>query len=113
MALFNPKERFERTAELLQSVEVSLTNLRQDAEAARDLIGTEEADLTETARKVGKVDGLVQTLQKMEAKLVELQERNMGAARIRDGEHDMDAARFEIGCRLARLPACTSSDRLS
>jgi len=110
MALFTPQERMMRTAELLQSVEVSLTNLRQDAEAARDLIGTDEADITETARRIGKVDGLVQTLQKMEAKLVEFQDKHIGSQRVRDGEYDMDAARLEIGCRLARLRTCRGAD---
>ncbi|PIE11478.1 MAG: hypothetical protein CSA72_05035 [Rhodobacterales bacterium] len=32
---------------------------------------------------------------------------------LRDGEFDLDRARFEIGCKLARLRACCDAGRLS
>jgi hypothetical protein len=113
MERLNANQRIARTADLLQSVETSIMLLRQDAEAARDLIGTDDSDLTDTARKLGKVDGLIHTLQKMEAKLVEFQDRQFGQQRVRDGELDLDAARVEIGCRLARLRNCCGAERIS
>ena len=106
MTLMTPEERISRTAELLQSVERSLHLLRKQAEDLRkQLQAGEDADLVNGSKRVAAVEGLVRTCQKVEQSLAEQHDRQAGI--VRGGYAlDLDAARLEIGCRLARLRTC-------
>jgi len=106
MTLITPDERISRTADLLRSLEDSLCNLRQQAEDLRRQIEAgEDADLVDGSKQVAKVDGLIRSCQKVEENLVEHHNRQVGIAQ---GGYalDLEEARSEIGCRLARLRAC-------
>ncbi|MBK0327004.1 hypothetical protein I5535_06805 [Rhodobacteraceae bacterium F11138] len=106
MTLITPEERVLRTAELFQSVEDSLRKLRQQAEDLyAQLKAGEETDLVDGSKRVAAVERLIGTCQKVETSLVEQQRKQEGI--VRGGYAlDMDAARAEIGCRLARLRRC-------
>ena len=113
MTLITPEERVLRTAELLQSVQDSIRALRRQLQ---DLIqqveAGEDADLVSGNKQLGSVEGLVRQCQKVEASLVEQESRQAG---IVQGGYalDLDAARFEIGCRLGRLRACCGTGAVS
>ncbi|SFT44704.1 hypothetical protein SAMN05216236_10239 [Sedimentitalea nanhaiensis] len=106
MTLITPEERILRTAELFQSVEKTLIRLRQQAEDLRkQLAAGEETDLVDGSKQVAAVERLIGACQKVEMSLVEQQRKQEGI--VRGGYAlDMDAARIEIGCRLARLKRC-------
>lgn len=113
MTLITPEERVSRTAELLQSLGDSIRNLRQQAEELRRQIEAgEDADLVIGARQVAAAEGLVKTCQKVEASLVEQHHRQAGI--VRGGYAlDLEQARIDIGCRLARLRARCGSREVS
>lgn len=113
MTLITPEERISETAELLRSVHGSIRDLRQTAEDLRRQIKAgEDADLTGPGKRIGQVLSLVRECQKLEAQLVELYNRQTGIAQ---GGYalDLDSARIEVGCRLARLRACRGSGEIS
>ncbi len=103
MTLITPEERVLRTAELFQSVEESLRKLRQQAEdLCRQLEAGEETDLIDGSKRVAAVERLIGACQKVETNLVEQQRKQEGI--VRGGYAlDLDAARTEVGSRLARL----------
>ena len=113
MALTTPEERILQTEDLLRSLQNSISNLRQLAEDLRRRIEAgEETGLTETSKELAKAETLVRSCQKVEMCLVEQRERQAG---IVQGGYalDLDQARFEIGCRLARIRSCCSQGRVS
>ncbi len=106
MTLITPDDRISRTADLLRSLEESLGNLRRQAEDLMRQIETgEEADLVNGSKQVAQVSSLIRSCQKVEENFVEHHNRQAGIAQ---GGYalDLEAARSEIGCRLARLRAC-------
>jgi hypothetical protein len=106
MTLITPDDRISRTADLLRSLEESLGNLRRQAEDLRRQIETgEEADLVNGSKQVAQVNSLIRSCQKVEENFVEHHNRQAGIAQ---GGYalDLEQARSEIGCRLARLRAC-------
>ena len=112
MTLITPEERMSQTAELLQSLETSIRGLRQAAEELRRQIGTgEDADLAGTAKQLGQLEGLIRSCQKVETSFVEQHYRQAGIAQ---GGYalDLDRARSEIGCRLARLRTCCGAGQI-
>ncbi len=113
MTLITPEERISRTAELLQSLEVSIRGLRQAAEDLRNQIGAGgNADLAGTSKQLGQLEGLIRSCQKVETSFVEQHHRQAGIAQ---GGYalDLERARAEIGCRLARLRACCGAGEIS
>ncbi len=109
MTLITPDDRISRTADLLRSLEDSLSNLRRRAEDLRTQIEAgEDADFVDGTRQVGQVDGLIRSCQKVEVNLVEYHNKQSGIAQ---GGYalDLEQARTEIGCRLARLRACAGT----
>lgn len=113
MTLITPEERMSRTAELLQSLEASIRGLRQAAEDLRKQIGTgEDADLAGAGKQLGQLEGLIRSCQKVETSFVEQHHRQAGI--VRGGYAlDLERARFEIGCRLARLRTCCGAGQIS
>ncbi|MEX0348004.1 MAG: hypothetical protein AB3N15_01150 [Paracoccaceae bacterium] len=106
MTLITPEERISRTAELLASLEETIRGLRNAAEDLRRQIEAgEDADLAGGARQLGQVSGLIRDCQKVEKSFVEHHQTQAGIAQ---GGYalDLEQARFEVGCRLARLRAC-------
>jgi len=106
MILITPEERVSKTADLLRSLEQSVRELRQVAESLRaDIEAGEHADVTARTRELEQAGRLIRSCQKVEECFVEQQQRQTGIAQ---GGYalDLDAARLEIGCRLARLRAC-------
>lgn len=113
MTLITPEERISRTAELLQSLERSIRDLRKAAEDLRMQIETgEDADLAGPSKQLGQVNGLIRDCQKVETSFVEQVRKEAGIAQ---GGYalDLERARFEIGCRLARLRTCCGSGAVS
>ncbi len=113
MTLITPDERVSRTAELLQSLGESLCNLRQQAEDLRKQIEAgEDADLATGNKRLGQVESLIRCCQKVEVSLDEQQNKQVGIAQ---GGYalDLEAARVEVGCRLARLRACGGTREVS
>ncbi|MFC3118379.1 hypothetical protein [Jhaorihella thermophila] len=113
MTLVTPEERVSRTADLLRSLEDSVRELRQMAEALkRQIEAGEDAALAEGSRQVEQAVRLIRSCQKVEECFVEQRERQAGI--VRGGYAlDLDRARLEIGCRLARLRACGDSRAVS
>ncbi|QBF32279.1 hypothetical protein [Thalassococcus sp. S3] len=112
MALITPDERVSRTEDLLHSVQGSLRSLRKELEGLIEQAQAGEVtDYAEGKRQVSLAEGLVRTCQKVEASLVELENRQLGIAQ---GGYalDLNVARFEIGCRLGRLRACCAAGEL-
>ncbi|AVO38501.1 hypothetical protein C6Y53_12920 [Pukyongiella litopenaei] len=112
MTLITPEERVSQTAELLQSLQNSIRELRQMAQdLKRQLENGEEADITGSSRQVAQTVGLIRSCQKVEECFVEQQHRQAGIAR---GGYALDLvqARFEIGCRLGRLRRCHGGGRV-
>ncbi|MCR9126072.1 MAG: hypothetical protein NXH82_08080 [Rhodobacteraceae bacterium] len=113
MTLITPEERVSRTAELVQSLQNSISELRHQIEdLKRQIAAGEEVELAGGIRQVAAADGLVRTCQKMEASLVEQYNRQIG---IVQGGYalDLERARSEIGCRLARLRRCCGAGDVS
>jgi hypothetical protein len=113
MTLITPEERFSRTAELLASLEDSVRELRQQVQdLTKQIEAGEDADLVSGQRRVAAAEALVKTCQKVEANLVEQHYRQVGIAQ---GGYalDLEQARSEIGCRLARLRACANPREVS
>lgn len=113
MTLITPDNQVSDAAELLQSLKDTVRNLRRQAEDLRRQIEAgEDADLTSGSKQVGQVEGLIRSCQKVEVCLVEQRNRQVG---IVQGGHalDLDQARFDIGCRLARLRACSGARNVS
>lgn len=113
MTLITPEDRVSRTADLLRSLEDSVRELRQMAEdLKRRIEAGEDADLVDGSRQVEQATRLIRSCQKVEECFVEQLERRVGI--VRGGYAlDLDRARFEIGCRLARLRTCGHSGPVS
>lgn len=113
MTVKTAEERVADTADLLQSLHASVQRVRQDAERmCEELRATEHPDVNPASKQLSSVEGLIRTCQKVESCLVEQLARQAGVAQ---GGHalDLDGARKEIGCRLARLRACCNEDGVS
>lgn len=94
----DPAELFDDSLLLLTSVRATLARLLAqlvagDAQAMRE-IGPKHAELESVLRRA------IETEQKYN------DWHSKQAGRLAAGEIDFDRARYEIGCRLARLRAC-------
>jgi hypothetical protein len=106
MTLITPEERVSRTADLLRSVQDSIQQLRQMAEdLKRQLEAGEDVDLSTGKKQVDELGRLIRSCQTVEERFVEQHHRQAGI--VRGGYAlDLDRARIEVGCRLARLRTC-------
>lgn len=113
MTLITPEDRVLETADLLRSLQRSIQDLRQTAEdLKRQIVAGEDADLTSGKRQVDELGRLIRSCQNVEERFVD--ERNRQAGIAAGGYAlDLDRARAEIGCRLARLRACCREGELS
>lgn len=113
MTLITPEERITRTAELLQSLEDSVRELRQQAtDLCAQIKAGEDADLANGSKRVATAEALIKACQKVETSFVEQTQRQAG---IVQGGYalDLEQARSEIGCRLARLRTCCGAREVS
>ena len=106
MTLITPDECVSKSADLLRSVQEAILRLRQQAEDLRkQLEAGEEMDLADGNKQLASVDRLISNCHKAELNLAEQQKRQKGI--VGDGQGlDLNVARLEIGCRLARLRRC-------
>lgn len=106
MTLVTSKEQSAEIKDLLQGFVRSVRDLRTviDGLSTRATAG-EEVDLALAQKLLSPAEALVKTCMKLEANLAEQKHRDLGIAQ---GGYavDLEQARFEIGCRLARLRAC-------
>lgn len=96
----------ETTQELLRALQASLADLRRTAIALKLQIQSgDPGDLGGGAKEIASVDQLARNCMKTEVSLAEICNRKAGI--VRGGYAlDLDAARVEVGCRLARLRTC-------
>lgn len=113
MTLITPEDRVSKTADLLRSLQNSIQELRQKAEDLKAQIEAgEDVDLTGPKRQVDDVTKLIRSCQNVEERFVEHYHKQAGI--VRGGYAlDLDAARLEVGCRLARLRTCCGSGEVS
>ncbi len=109
MTLITPEERVRRTADLFESLEESVQKLRKRAEdLCRQLEAGEDTDIGNGNKQLAEVEKLISACRKVEMKLDEHSDRQAGI--VRGGYAlDLDVARIEVGCRLARLRTCFGS----
>ncbi|GHF50436.1 hypothetical protein GCM10017056_22660 [Seohaeicola zhoushanensis] len=96
----------------MESLQASVRRVRQEAERlCADLTQSSETEMAQASKQLSAVEGLIRICQKVEASLVEQHERQVGHAQG-GAVLDLDGARNEIGCRLARLRACCNETEL-
>ena len=92
----------QMTADLLASLQESINRLRREAEALRaGLEDGAEGETTGANRQFAGLNSLIRDCQKVETCLVEYSNTHGGGEGL-----DLDAARAEIRCRMARLRRC-------
>lgn len=110
--LQRPKTETARIEDLLNSVHDTVTDLREEVKELTTRLGDgEEATEKDTKAKVTRLAGVVDMCHKVELQLVSCKQKNGGGPR--GTAIDFDAARAEIGCRLARLAKQCDADRVS
>ena len=110
MTLIPPDKALSETVELLQSLHNSVRRIRQQAEFLCRSLQNEDDDVVGAITKqIAAVDGLIRICQKVEANLVEQQDKRTGIAQ---GGYalDLEEARTEIRCQLDRLRACRDAE---
>lgn len=113
MTLVTQEEHESKTAELVRSVHNSIRDLRNVIEGLnQQFIAGEDVELALVAKVLSPAEGLIRNCQRLETILAEQTNRTLG---IVQGGYavNLDHARFEIGCRLARLRTCCSSGAVS
>jgi hypothetical protein len=105
MTLITPELVASQTEDLLNSVIISVRDLRKEIEDLKQQVRTGEAIATNGSKTVTQAVSLLETCQKVENRLVECRSKHAGIAR---GGYalDLEKARAEIGCKLDRL-RCT------
>lgn len=91
------------TEDLLASVLENVRDLRKELESLKNKLRSEEdIDAPRASKQVSNAVALLETCQKVENRLVECRSKNIGIAQ---GGYalDLERARFDIGCQLARL----------
>ncbi|GAA6201102.1 hypothetical protein [Aquicoccus sp. SU-CL01552] len=106
MILITPEERISDAAALLRSLKRSVQELRDIAEALKQEIEIGgDASVAARSKELERAGQVIRSCQKVEECFVQEQHRKAGIAQ---GGYalDLEAARAEVGCRLARLRAC-------
>ncbi len=108
MIIKTPDPEVAQIEELLASVHASVTELRHEVNDLKNKVEAgEDVDDKNTRAKVTSLGAMVHLCQKVETQLVACKQQR-GAA-FGGVTLDLEAARAEIGCRLARLAKCGGS----
>ncbi len=113
MTLITPDLMESQTEDLLESVMGSIRSLRQDLEDLKTRVRQGDGlNAADDKRTVAAAVGLLETCQKVEYRLAECRIKNEGIAR---GGYalDLEKARADIGCKLARLRCARDPERFS
>ena len=97
------------TQELLQTFLARIRDLRIIIDGLNQRVADgEDIDFAMAQKLLSPSEGLVKTCLKLEASFADQKNRELGIAQ---GGYaiDLEQARFEIGCRLARLRACCAA----
>ena len=97
------------TQELLQTFLARIRDLRIVIDGLNQrVVDGEDIDFAMAQKLLWPSEGLVKTCLKLEASFADQKNRELGIAQ---GGYaiDLEQARFEIGCRLARLRACCTA----
>ncbi len=106
MTLITADTQSAATQELLQTFLARIRDLRIVIDGLNQRAADgEDIDLAMAQKLLSPSEGLVKTCLKLEANFADQKNRELGIAQ---GGYaiDVDKARFEIGCRLARLRTC-------
>lgn len=106
MILITPEERISDADALLRSLKRSVQELREIAETLKQEIEAGgDAAAAARGKDLERAGQVIRSCQKVEECFVQEQHRKAGIAR---GSYalDLEAARAEVGCRMARLRAC-------
>ncbi|MCE8006606.1 hypothetical protein [Aestuariivita sp.] len=109
MTIVTPEDHEHGTADLIGAFHDSIRELRIVIEDLKQQIrDSEGVDLTVASKHLAPSEALIRNCLKVEANLVDQKNRELGIAQ---GGYaiDLDRARFEVGCRLARLRACCTT----
>ena len=113
MTLLTPEHVASDTQDLLNSIIGSIKDLRNEIEDLKEKVRAGEGlEKTQNSRTVASATALLKTCQEVENRLVECRSKSAGIAR---GGYalDLERARAEIGCKLARLRCTAGAGRLS
>lgn len=109
MTLVTPEDRQSLTQEHLQAFLNSIRNLRKAIEGLNNkAVEEEDVDLALVQKVLSPAEGVIRNCLKLEMSLADQKFRELGIAQG-DYAVDLEQARFEIGCRLARLRTCCRS----
>ena len=113
MTVNTPDEEIARHDALLALARTALSDLAAELENLKQQIRSgEDANLKDAATKLAALDGWLRNYVTLENRLAELRNRHRGPDR--GGlALDLDRARFEVGCRLARLRTARCPGRVS
>ena len=113
MTLVISQEQGSETEELLSSFHGSIRDLRTVIEDLQKQVQTgQEGDVSTVSKLLSPADTLIRNCRKLEMILAEDTDRTLGIARGRYAI-DLDHARFEVGCRLARLRTACGTGAVS
>jgi hypothetical protein len=114
MTLVTPETEGSGTEALLASFHGSIRDLRIVIDGLRQQAasGEEECGIALAQKVLSPAEGLIRTCRKLEVLLEEQRHKELGIAQ---GGYaiDFDAARFDIGRRLARLRAAQGAEPVS
>ncbi len=107
MTLTTPEHVESETENLLNAVIGTIRDLRNELEDLKERVRAGESlEVAQESRKVASATSLMKTCLEVENRLVECRSKSAGIAQ---GGYalDLERARAEIGCKLARL-RCTA-----
>ena len=113
MTVNTPDDEIARHDALVAMARTALSELAADLEDLKQQIRSgEDANLKDATAKLAALDGWLRNYVTLENRLAELRSRHRepdrGGLAL-----NLDRARFEIGCRLARLRAARCPGRVS
>lgn len=112
MTSIAPDTQIARDEALLAAARTAISDLASEIEILKQQIRSgEDADLKQAAAKLSALDGWMRNYVTLENRLAELRTRYRGPD---EGglALNLDRARFEIGCRLARLRTAKCKGRV-
>lgn len=103
-----PNTRRMVLSEQTETIRRQLGDIREELENLTKRVRSGEVgSKTDATQMFGNIKVWLRLAMELEAKLAELEKRDAGIAN--SYAVDMDKARIEVGCRLARLRACCRS----